>query len=218
VLVSCWSTKGGTGTTVVAATLSLLLARAAGAAVVADLAGDLPLVLGLPPDDGSPGLAAWLSAAPDVPADALGRIEEPAGDGLAVLRRGTGPLPARAAPLLASVLSSEPRPVVVDCGRIGQDDDDGRAVVAAAAERSLLVVRPCFVALRRAVEAPVRATGVVLVAEPGRALGRSDVESALGLPVVARVRMTDAVARAVDAGMLATRLPRTIAEDLRAAA
>jgi len=51
VLIACWSTKGGAGTTVVTAALGLVLARRhpAGALLV-DLAGDLPAALGLPPD------------------------------------------------------------------------------------------------------------------------------------------------------------------------
>ena len=44
-------------------------------------------------------------------------------------------------------------------------------------------MRPCFLALRRALAAPVRASGVVVVAEEGRALGSADVADALGLPV-----------------------------------
>ena len=60
-LVACWSSKGGAGTTVVAATLALLLSRQEPAvAVLADLAGDAPVALGLPEPEG-PGLAEWLA-------------------------------------------------------------------------------------------------------------------------------------------------------------
>src|SRR4029077_15627189 len=82
--------------------------------------------------------------------------------------------------------------------------------VAGVASLSLLVVRPCFLALRRAAAAPVRPSPVVLVDEPGRSLGRRDVEDALGAPVRAEVRWDPAVARSVDAGLLSTRLPRTL--------
>ena len=92
------------------------------------------------------------------------------------------------------------------------------AAVAANADHSLLVVRPCFLALRRAVRAPIRPTGVVLVAEEGRALTTSDVEDVLGAPVQAAVSVTAQVARAVDAGLLASRLPRTLERELRHAA
>ncbi|MGH9246054.1 MAG: hypothetical protein ACRD29_17400, partial [Acidimicrobiales bacterium] len=65
-LVSCWSTKGGAGTTVVAAALALLLARShADGAVIVDLAGDVPVALGAA-DRPGPGVADWLAAAPDV--------------------------------------------------------------------------------------------------------------------------------------------------------
>ena len=61
--------------------------------------------------------------------------------------------------------------------------------------------------MRAAVRRPTAATGVVLVAEPGRALGAREIEAALGLPVVATVLVDPGVARAVDAGLLAARLP-----------
>ena len=83
---------------------------------------------------------------------------------------------------------------------------------------SLLVVRPCFLALRRAVAAPVRPSGIVLVREAGRALTRRDVEEALQVPVRAEIDLEPAIARAVDAGLLATRLPRSLAQALRHAA
>jgi hypothetical protein len=90
--------------------------------------------------------------------------------------------------------------------------------VAAAASASLLVLRPCYLSLRRALQAPMRPSGVILVSEPGRSLGRSDVEDVLGVPVRAVVGIDPAVARAVDAGLLATRLPRGLERALRHAA
>jgi hypothetical protein len=217
VLIACWSTKGGTGTTVVAAALALLLARSTpeGASLV-DLAGDIPAALGVPGGDGA-GIADWLSAAPQVPADALARLEEPAVPGLGLVRRGRGPLDPGAADLLVTLLATDARSVVVDCGRLDHETGTAHAV-AAGAGRSLLVLRPCFLALRRAIDAPLRPSGVVLVAEDGRAITATDVEEALGVPVLARVRVTDSVARAVDAGLLAAHLPRSLARDLRHAA
>ena len=72
----------------------------------------------------------------------------------------------------------------------------------------LLVIRPCFLALARAVAAGWRADGVVLVHEPWRSLGPDDVERALGVPVVVRLEHDPAIARAVDAGLAVARLPR----------
>jgi hypothetical protein len=219
VLVACWSTKGGAGTTVVAAALAVLAARsAAGGAVLVDLAGDVPAALGLPPADAPAGVADWLAAAPDVPPDGLGRLEVPVQAGLSLVPQGRGPLPPAAGDLLASLLAGDPRPVVVDCGRIDVPSGQAAAAVAAGAGRSLLVLRACYLGLRRAAAAPVHPSGVVLVAEEGRAITAADVEAAIGAPVVARVRVTDTVARAVDSGLLASHLPRSLARDLRHAA
>lgn len=212
-LVSCWSAKGGSGTTVVAAALAAVLARSSpGGAVLVDLAGDAPAVLGLPEPAG-PGIAEWLAAGPSVPADALHRLEMTAGGGLTVIPSG-GDLPE--APgrgeVLAALLAADPRPVVADCGSAPAAV---RLAVAASAAHSLLVLRPCYLALRRAVGSPIRPSAVVLVEEEGRAIGRRDVEQALGVPVRAVVAHDRRIARAVDAGLLVGRLPGALQRSLR---
>ncbi len=92
------------------------------------------------------------------------------------------------------------------------------ATLAAAASRSVLVTRACFLALRRAGNAPLRPSEVVLIAEPGRALDVRDVTEIVGAPVRSKVPFDPAVSRAVDAGLLASRLPRSLARALAAAA
>ncbi len=217
-LVACWSVKGGSGTTVVAVSVACLLARhAARGAVIADLAGDVPAVLGLAEPPG-PGLAEWLAAGEDVPTDALGRLEVEGPAGLRVLPLGHDPLPVganRRAELLGALLGSDGRPAVADCG-VGPTGVG--LAVAGSASVSLLVLRPCYLALRRAVTTAIRPTGVVLVDEPGRSLRAGDVEDVLGVPVRAVVRVDPAVARAVDAGILASRLPKGLGRALRHAA
>jgi len=215
-LIACWSVKGGTGTTVVSASLALLLAqRAPAGALLADLAGDAPAALGLPEPD-SPGLSAWLAAGDGVPADALGRLEVEVTTGLALLPRGQGPLTPARAGLLAALLDTSPRPTVVDCGCPGPADATN--AVVAGARRSLLVIRPCYLALRRAMQGPMRPSGVVVIHEPGRSLSTDDVRQVIPAPVVAEIVLDPAVARAVDAGMLAGRLPRSLAKALAHAA
>ena len=214
-LIACWSPKGGSGTTVVACGLATLLSRR-GPALVADLSGDASAVLGVAEPSG-PGLAEWLAAGPDVAAAALGRLEVDVGAGLRLLA-WKPPVPDfRAAPgradALLEALSADPRPVVADCG---SGTVGAGLALAAGASVSLLVLRPCYLALRRALAAPVRPSGVVLVAEGGRALGRRDVEEVLGVPVRAEVAVEEAVARAVDAGRLARRVPRSLERALRA--
>ena len=216
-LIACWSPKGGSGTTVIACGLAAVLARSrppAGALLV-DLSGDAAAVLGVAEPAG-PGLAEWLAAGADVGPHALPRLEVAAGAGLGLLAwkpagPGLSPAPGRAETLL-DALAADARPVVADCG---SGTAGAGLVLAAGAQESLLVLRPCYLGLRRALAAPVRPSGVVLVAEMGRSLGRRDVEEVLGVPVVAEVAVDDGVARAVDAGLLARRVPRALERALR---
>lgn len=213
--LACWSVKGGSGTTVVTGALALASARppADRTVLLVDLGGDLPAVLGLG-DDG-PGLADWSGTATEVAADGLARLERPVVPGLQLLPRGSGELAGGGrAELLRELLAAESRTVVVDCGLLGPGPGGDRSglgrSLAATATHSWLVTRPCYLALRRAQAAPVRPSGVVLVDEPGRALDRHDVEDVLDLPVVTTVTVDAAVARAVDAGLLAARVPRSL--------
>lgn len=208
-LLTCWSVKGGSGTTVVAAALGLLLANSApDGALLVDLAGDAPAALGLPEPSG-PGITEWLAAAHAVDGAALERIAIDAGRNLRLVARGgaPGPFPRDRVAALAEVLLESPGPAVVDAGIV---EPEGAQLPLLEAGVSLLVLRPCYLALRRATAHPVRPHGVVLVTETGRALGRSDVEAVLGVPVRASVPVDPVVARAVDAGLLAARLPRPL--------
>jgi hypothetical protein len=216
VLITCWSAKGGSGTTVVAASLAVLLARSAPeGALFVDLTGDGAAVLGVPEPTG-PGVGEWL-AATEVDAAGFDRLGVPVDDSLALVPRGVPGVAVAADRIteLGSILGSGPRPVVVDAGLAV---DEVGAALATVAAISLLVLRPCYLALRRAVAAPFRPSGVVLVREPGRALTRRDVEAVLGVPVRAEVHLDPAIARAVDAGLLTARLPRGLERALRDAA
>lgn len=212
-LITCWSAKGGVGTTVVAAGLALAAAHRPHARppLLVDLAGDVPACLGVA-DPTGPGVADWAGAGLEVPPDALARLETEVTPGLRLLHRGSGPLDGERCALLAQVLSASRRTVVVDCGRVV--DRTGVFRVLAEADRSLLVTRPCVMALKRAVGGPGRPTGVVVVRESGRTLGPLDVGACVGAPVVADLAVDPAVARAVDSGLLSVRLPRAYATAL----
>jgi MinD-like ATPase involved in chromosome partitioning or flagellar assembly len=225
VLIAVWSPKGGSGVTVVATALAILLAREAhGGAVVADLEGDVPMVLGVPEPPAGRGLRQWLAADATVGVDAVARlgVAVPVADGgeLRLLpaggRRPDAPVagPGRADELVAG-LDALGAPVVADCGTLA---DDAEVALAGSATVSLAVLRPCYLALRRALWAPVRPSGVVLLDEPDRSLGRHDVETVLGVPVRAEIKVRPSVARAVDAGLLASRIPPALARALREAA
>lgn len=215
--LACWSSKGGSGTTVVAVAFARLLADASPVgALLVDLAGDAAAVSGLPADLG-PGVAEWLEVGAGVPADGLARIEHSVLPGLSLVARGAGPLVDLArAEVLAAVLGADPRPVVVDCGTV--DDSVGAGVartLAAGATHSLLVIRPCYLALRRATAAGLRPSGVVVIREPERSLGASDIEDVLGVPVVAVVDYDARVSRAVDSGRFVDRVPVSLRRALR---
>lgn len=216
-LIACWSAKGGSGTTVVASALALVLAESADV-VLADLAGDVPAVFGLPEPDG-PGLTDWLAAGTGVGDDGLRRLTVAAAPGVRLLRRGRAepPSPSEVPPpddrLTAALRGCAPT-VVVDCGVLGPAASPARAV-AAGASLSLLVTRPCYLALRRALVLSLRPSAAVVVEERGRALHATDVSGTLDVPVRARVPWDPAIARAVDAGLLAHRVPARLRRPLK---
>ena len=68
----CWSAKGGSGTTVVAAALALVLSQRHPTLLI-DLGGDSPAALGIAEPHG-PGLADWF-ASPTADSAALSRLD-----------------------------------------------------------------------------------------------------------------------------------------------
>lgn len=204
-MLAIWSPKGGSGTSVVSAALALTLAHRGGCRL-ADLAGDQPAVLGMAVEPPA-GVADWLAAGADVPAGALDRLAVEASPGLALLPRG-GPLPAvtaGAGQRLAIALRAG-APGVAD---LGTAEHPAAVELGAAAGALVVVLRPCYLALRRSVahELLEATLGAVVVDEPGRSLRPRDVARVIDRPVLAVVRAEARVARAVDAGLLAVRLP-----------
>lgn len=205
-LTAYWAAKGGAGATVLAAAHALV-ASTQRATIVVDLDGDLPATLGVEAG-GRPGVADWLRAGADVPADALDRLLVPVADDLTLLPRGDGPLDPGRGGVLGRLLAGTPREVVVDAGT--RPGLAAQAVVREA-DRSVLVTRPCYLALRRLQGMALAPTEVALVREGARVLGASDVAAAVGVPVRTMVPHDPGIARAVDAGLLAARLPRCLA-------
>lgn len=199
----CWSPKGGCGVSVVAAALALRAARAGSSTLLVDLGGDLAAILGV--DAAGPGVAEWL-ASPDAPVEALSALAVEVVPDLALIPSGaTAVAPAHdRLATLVDLCALQAERVVVDAGVVLGDPWWPRRA------RSIAVVRACYLAVRRlATVRPPTDHAVVLVEEPGRALTRRDVGAALGAPLVA-VPWDPAVARAVDAGLLASRMPRSL--------
>lgn len=203
-LIAYWAAKGGAGTSVLAAAHALAAADDA-ATLLVDLDGDLPDVLGT--DSPDAGVAEWLAAGADVPTDALDRIARAVAPNLFLLGRGTGPVVSSRLPVLVELLHRHPRTVVVDCG--SAPGPAGRAV-AQAADRSILVTRACYLALRRQHRLGLAPTEVAVIREKHRALRDTDVAHSVGAPVRLSIEIDPNVARVIDAGLLTARLPRSL--------
>ena len=199
--IICRSPKGGVGTSVVAAALALRHAHAGHPTVLVDLAGDQPDLLGVAPSS-SLGIGDWAAGGDDVPVEALTALEVEVGGGLSLLPRGSVSSSDRLG-VAAAVLGAGHRSVVIDAGVTA------RPTWAPPDAVDVVVLRACYLGVRRAGRLAA-GTRLVLLEEPGRALRVADVEAALGVEVWRRVVVAPAVARAVDAGLLSVRLPRSL--------
>ncbi len=217
-LVTLWSPKGGTGTSVAAAALASVLARHHRHVRLVDLCGDQPAICASR-CHGERGAADWLLAGPTTPASAIDAFTVDDVGRFALVPSGTADVhDARdeAGAALAVVLRDSPWVSVVDAGLASAP-----AVVPLVelADLSLIVVRPCFLALTRAArrEALVRATsGVLMIDEPHRALGARDIAAIIELPVLGTVAYSPEVARAIDAGVVLRRAPEALFRPLGA--
>lgn len=205
-MYACWSVKGGSGTTVFASALALSLAERHGNATLIDINGDVPSVLGMAEPAGT-GIRDWLAQSRRDAQDLL-QLRITATSRLHVIPVGSATtFDAHALDDMVASLPNEH--VVVDFGLLQPPHS-----VRVAARGDWLIVRPCYLALRRAARLNERPGGVVLLKEHGRALTARDVQAVVGSPVIAEITVADGVARSVDAGLLATRLPRQLADEI----
>ena len=203
--------KGGVGTTVIAAAVALELARESEVLLV-DLAGDHADLLGIA-DAGPAGVWNWLAAGDDVGADALDRVMVEVTERVRLLPPGS--MIGRSVSIervvrLADALADRDATAVVDLGVMGSDLSSPARQLMETAGRRILVVRPCYLALRRVQQLDVAGHDVVEVREGGRALSTIDIEAIIGKPVFARVDVDPGIARVADAGLLCARMPRRL--------
>ncbi len=210
-MIALWSVKGGSGTSVFAAQLAVALSRWQPTTLV-DLGGDQPAILGV--DDAELGVRQWLRSDPSVSPDALDRLSVSLSDSFNLFPSG----PPTSEPVDATLASKRleaalPAHAVVDVG-IVRSLDELSAQIVMAASTSLMVLRPCFLSVRRASLLALDPDGLVVVDEPGRSLDANDLAEVIGVPTVAVSPIDSSVARAVDAGrLLGKRAPRARAID-----
>jgi len=206
-MYACWSTKGGSGTTVVAAALALSRAATGAGVRLVDFAGDLPAALGIVEPD-SPGVTDWLIARDASTADLMQSFI-PVTSRVTLLPLGTQPTLALTdadALRLTHALATDASCTIVDVGT-----HPNASAICAQATKSILVVRPCYLALRRATRSTITPDSVIVVQEPGRALTTNDIEGVVGAKVTTTIPVDPTIARAVDAGLLSSRLPIALA-------
>lgn len=79
---------------------------------------------------------------------------------------------------------------------------------------NLMVVRPCYLTLHRAVREDTvgfyKVDGLIVIEEPGRALTATDVERALGRSACCVIPFAPEVSRCIDAGLMLQRMPKTL--------
>lgn len=198
-LTGLWTPKGGSGTTVTACAI----ARLSDSALIIDTVGDVPAVLGLAETD-TPGVRDWMAS--DSPDSRLDDLVEQVDNQLGLIRAGSSrePVGDRSWIRLAEWAARRFDEVVVDLGT-GRPNESFLDAV-----RSIAVLRPCYLALRRSVRDGLTPDGIIVISEPGRALSADDVARCVGAPVLATVTTDPTVARAVDAGLLLSRLPASL--------
>ena len=199
------SPKGGTGTSVVAASLAIVSSSSTPTLLV-DLAGDQAAILGLPQPP--IGLSDWANGMTYREFDEIVSLCH---DNLYLAPTGTfdfETLNANAWDKLSRALSlkhSEGCNVIVDLSRA-----DIPLALRKIVDTCYLVTRPCYLALRRSVDLETAFSGVIVVNEPDRVLTSRDVESVLKLKCVAEIPCTSEISRRVDSGLLKSRLPMAL--------
>ena len=194
------SPKGGNCTTVTASSVALLGAINKQNTLLIDLCGDVPATLGIG-EPTRPGINDWLAENNSADAPSLVLLGEPVIDGLVVVHRGSKFVEGQPRwNHLAQAVTQLSHNVIIDAGT-----GFIPAEIAQAVEMITMVTKPCYLSLRRATTLP-RPHNVAVVREEGRALTVSDVGNVLGVPVIAEIPHGAAIARAVDAGLLPTRV------------
>lgn len=193
------SPKGGNCTTVTASAYALVSAMRGTNTLLIDLCGDVPAAIGMAETQG-PGINDWLGEDNVNSAQQMVLLGTPVIPGLVVLHRGARFVTGEPRwEELANAVAQLPHDVIIDAGTTFVPE-----TLTAAVQNVTMVVRPCYLSLRRASRLP-RPHNVFVIKEDNRALTVKDVGNVLGVPVAAEIPYEAAISRAVDAGLLAAR-------------
>ncbi len=210
-----YSLKGGQGTSVTAAMLSMASAKQS-PTVLVDLDGDQPAIFGV--NGNGKGLAEWSRG--KIGGDLVSLTEPLMGDDLVLLPRGYGSFSTGILNGFADCLKEFGGNVIVDAGSHKPEVVLGTVVgqlashLLAEADQSVLVTRNCYLSLKLTALAGAGLREfacpdeMILVEELCRPLTKSDCERAVNTPASVVLPYDPDVSRSVDAGMTRTRIPR----------
>lgn len=164
-----------------------------------DLCGDIPAAIGMAEPHG-PGINDWLNEDNVGDSQQMVMLGNPVVPGLVVLHRGSRFVTGEPRwDALAAAISSLPHDVIIDAGTTFVPE-----VLTQAVQNISMVVKPCYLSLRRASRL-ARPSNVFVIKEENRALTVKDVGNVLGVPIAAEIPYEAAISRAVDAGLLTAR-------------
>lgn len=201
-LIILSSPKGGSGTSVVAASLAIASSSSTPTLLI-DLAEDQAAIMGLP--EPPVGLSDWVNGMTHHDFD---EILMTCNDNLWLAPSGSS---------ATEILSTNAWNKLAQA--VMQKESDGYNIIIDFGQANLplafnklththyMVTRPCYLSLRRAVNLDQRFSGVIVVQDHDRVLTTSDVESVMKLKCVAEVPYSSDISRRVDSGLLKSRLP-----------
>ena len=219
-LISCWSPKGGSGTTVIAAALAMLHAQLSGSWLV-DTQGDLDAVFPTGDAPATAGFRQWSSVINDARPQRLADVAYAATSDVTLIPAGP-------------VVADAPRPsaqriaefaewigddvAIVDAGTVGDGGESYARLFSDVADHSYCVVRLCFLSLRRLQQSSVTPTGLIIIDEPNRMLAPEDFVRSVHAPVIATIPWDASISRSVNSGTLGRAMPKQLVRALGRAA
>ena len=201
-LIILSSPKGGSGTSVVTASLAIVSSSSTPTLLV-DLAGDQAAIMGLP--EPPVGIKDWTNGMTHREFD---EILIACNDNLQLAPFGSSAVEIFSTSawgnLARELMQRESNGVniIIDFGQ-----GDLPLAFNKLTDMHFMVTRPCYLSLRRAVNIEQKFSGVIVVQEHDRVLTTSDVESVMKLKCVAEVPYSSEISRRVDSGLLKSRLP-----------